>query len=283
MNKRFSRLATPYFVWLYIFALVPCIFMVFLLFVDNEGLDFSNLKFTLDNFNQLSEPATLKAFLDSLLLAFLATLFSIILGYLVAYKLFRSNFKNKFLILIILVLPMWSNLLLRTEALSNILEPNNIIISLINKIFNTDIVGVDFRADTFGVKLTIVLGLVVTYVPFMIMPIYNSLEKIDPSIEEAALDLGLTNFKKFWKIILPMSSKGIVTGSIMVFLPCLSGFAIPEILGKGNFTMIGTIIEQNFRNMNYNIGSLLAVIILFFILIAISIVNKVDKEGETLL
>lgn len=283
MNKRFARLAIPYYVWLYGLAVLPCLFMAFLMFVDSEGLDFSNIKFTLDNFNQLGESATLKAFFDSLILAAIATITSIILGYLVAYKLFRSNFKNKFLILIILVLPMWSNLLLRTEALSNIMDPNNIIVSILNKIFNTNITGIDFRSSTLGVKLAIVIGLVVTYVPFMIMPIYNSLEKIDSSIEEAALDLGLTDFKKFWKIILPMSSKGIITGSIMVFLPCLSGFAIPEILGRGNLTMIGTIIEQNFRNMNYNIGSLLAVIILVIILLSITVVNKVDKEGETLL
>lgn len=283
MNKRFAKLASPYFFWLYILACIPAFFMLFLMFVDTEGLDFNNIQFTFNNFLQLGEAATLKAFLDSLVLAFISTLLCIMFGYLVAYKLFRSNFKNKFLILIILVLPMWSNLLLRTEALSNIMEPNNIIVSLINNIFKTNISSFDFRSSSFGIKFSIVIGLVVTYVPFMIMPIYNSLEKIDVSIEEAALDLGLTDFKKFWKIILPMSSKGIVTGSIMVFLPCLSGFAIPEILGKGNFTMIGTIIEQNFRNMNYNIGSLLAIIILMFILVSISIVNKVDKEGETLL
>jgi spermidine/putrescine transport system permease protein len=117
----------------------------------------------------------------------------------------------------------------------------------------------------------------------MVLPIYTSLEKIDPLLHEAALDLGLTETKKFWKVILPLASKGIVSGSIMVLLPCLSGFAIPKILGDGNILLIGNIIEQKFVNMNYNQGSILAIVILIIILGSILIINKVDKEGETLI
>ncbi|MDE5868141.1 MAG: ABC transporter permease subunit [Anaeroplasmataceae bacterium] len=112
---------------------------------------------------------------------------------------------------------------------------------------------------------------------------YTSLEKIDPSLEEAALDLGVTNFTKFWKVIVPLSLKGVISGSIMVLLPCLSGFAIPSVLGAGNILLIGNIIEQSFNNMSYNQGSVLAIIILIIILGSILIINKVDKEGETLL
>ena len=279
MNKVFSRLAKPYLIWLYLLACLPAIVMFFLMFIDTEGIDFEGMKLTLANFSQLKDPATLVAFGTSLFLAALATFTCIVLGYLVAYKLYRSHFQNKFLILVILVLPMWSNLLLRTNALAKILEPNNLITSLIENLTGKQI---QFPAIC-GTGLAIIIGLVVTYVPFMVMPIYNSLEKIDPQVEEAATDLGLTDFKKFWKIIFPMSSKGIITGSIMVFLPCLSGFAIPKILSKGNIVMIGNVIEDFFKNMNYNIGSVLAVVILAFILISITIVNKVDKEGETLL
>ena len=130
---------------------------------------------------------------------------------------------------------------------------------------------------------SMVIGMVFTYLPFMIMPIYTSLEKIDPLLHEAALDLGMTDFKKFWKVIVPMSSKGIISGSIMVLLPCLSGFAIPKILGDGNILLIGNIIEQSFINMSYNQGSVLAIVILIIIMGSIIIINKVDKEGETLL
>ncbi len=282
MNKKFSRLSTPYLYWLYILALFPALFMFVLMFLDiSEGLDISNgLHFTLDNFKQLAEPSTLIAFRNSFIYAGISTLLSIVFGYLVAYRLYRSKFQNKFLILVILILPMWTNILLRTESLAGILTTEgNIVISLIEKIFGTRIQGLDILGTPFAV----IFGLFVTYVPFMVMPIFNSLEKIDKAIEEAALDLGLTNTQKFFKVILPMSSKGIITGSIMVFLPCLSGFAIPEILGRGNIVLIGNVIESAFKNMSYTIGSLLAVVILIVILLGIFIVSKIDKEGETLL
>jgi spermidine/putrescine transport system permease protein len=278
MNKKFARLSTPYLYWLYILALFPALFMFILMFLDiPEGLDISNgLKFTLENFKQLSEPSTLIAFGNSFLYAFITTILSIVFGYLVAFRLFRSKFKNKFLVLVILILPMWTNILLRTESLAGFLNSNgNVVLSLLG------IKSAEF--DLLGTPFAVIFGLFVTYVPFMVMPIFNSLEKIDKSIEEAALDLGLTETQKFFKVILPMSSKGIVTGSIMVFLPCLSGFAIPEILGRGNIVLIGNVIEASFKNMSYTIGSLLAVIILVVILLSIFIVSKIDKEGETLL
>ena len=278
MNKKFARLSTPYLYWLYILALFPALFMFVLMFLDiPEGLDISNgLKFTLENFKQLAEPSTLIAFGNSFLYAFIATVLSIVFGYLVAFRLFRSKFKNKFLVLVILILPMWTNILLRTESLAGFLNSNgNVVLSLLG------IKSADF--DLLGTPFAVIFGLFVTYVPFMVMPIFNSLEKIDKSIEEAALDLGLTHTQKFFKVILPMSSKGIVTGSIMVFLPCLSGFAIPEILGRGNIVLIGNVIEASFKNMSYTIGSLLAVIILIVILLSIFVVSKIDKEGETLL
>lgn len=278
MNKKFARLSTPYLYWLYILALFPALFMFVLMFLDiPEGLDISGgLKFTLENFKQLAEPSTLIAFGNSFLYAFIATILSIIFGYLVAFRLFRSKFKNKFLVLVILILPMWTNILLRTESLAGFLNSNgNVVLSLFG------IESAEF--DLLGTPFAVIFGLFVTYVPFMVMPIFNSLEKIDKSVEEAALDLGLTETQKFFKVILPMSSKGIVTGSIMVFLPCLSGFAIPEILGRGNIVLIGNVIEASFKNMSYTIGSLLAVIILVVILLSIFVVSKIDKEGETLL
>lgn len=276
MNEKFSKLAKPYYVWLWILAVIPAIFMFFLMFIEAEGMDFSNAHFTLENFKQLAESSTLIAFRNSLLLATISTMICIVLGYMVAYKIFRSKFRNKFLVLVIIVLPMWSNLLLRTEALSNIIREENFLNSLLSRI------GLGWNISKIGTIPAVIIGLVLTYFPFMIMPIYNALEKIEPAVEEAALDLGMTEFKKFWKVILPLSFKGIVTGSIMTFLPCLSGFAIPKIIGQGRVVMLGNVIEQLFINMDYSTGSVLAVIILLLILISISLVNKFDKEGDTL-
>ena len=277
MNKSYKKLAIPYMVWLYALALLPIVIMIALSFMNSEGVDFSSSSFSFNNFLQIGEKSTRVAFFNSLWIALVATIICAILGYVVAYKLARSKMHNKFLILTLLILPMWSNILLRTEALGNIMSPQNILSDLLSK------VGINLVINIKGTYLAVLIGLVLTYLPFMILPIYNTLEKIDPSIEEAALDLGLTESQKFWKIILPMSSKGIVTGTIMTFLPCFSGFAIPEILGNGNIVLIGNIIDALFRDMNYNAGSLIGIIILVIITGMIMIINKVDKGGETLI
>ena len=277
MNKEFKILAKPYVVWLIILGIVPIFVMLMLSFMFSEGLTFDGSYFTFSKFSLLLESSTLIAFGNSIVYATLTTIISFVLGYFVAYNVFKSKINNKFLVLTIFILPMWSNLLLRTEALGNIMEHNNIITDLLSRIGITLSIGIK------GTPAAVITGLVFTYLPFMILPIYTALEKIDYSLEEAALDLGLTNFQKFWKVIFPLSLKGVATGSILVFLPSMSGFAIPEILGAGNILLIGNIIEQSFRYMDYNLGALLSVVILVFILGALVIVSKVDKEGETLL
>lgn len=277
MNKAFRKLATPYQIWLYALAILPAIIMFVLIFIDTEGISVDEARFTFANFLTLGEEGNISAFVTSFRFAFISTIICIILGYFVAYRVYRSKFDNKFLVLTILILPMWSNILLRIEALGNIMEPNNIVSNLFSKI------GIEMSLSIKGTELAVIIGLVFTYLPFMILPIYTSLEKIDPSLEEAALDLGVTEMKKFWKVIVPMSHKGVIAGSIMVFLPSLSGFAIPKILGKGNIPSIGDIIEKAFMNMTYNLGSLFAIIILMVILGSLAIINKVDKEGELLL
>ena len=273
MNQ-FKKLSIPYQVWLYILALAPMLVMVILSFLETEGVRFEGVIATFSNFQIFLEPSTLFAFRDSFLYAGIATVICIFLGYFIAYRVFRSNFKNKFTILTIIILPMWSNLLLRTESLGNILSENNII---------TSISGAKSSLDIKGTGLAVVIGLVFTYLPFMILPIYTALEKIEFSLEEAAADLGLTEFKTFRKVVLPLSMKGVITGSIMVFLPTFSGFVIPEIMSQGNINLIGNIIEQSFRNMNYNVGALLSIVILIVILGALLIINKVDKDGEMIL
>ena len=274
VSHHLDRLAKPYLIWLYIFALFPAVIMVFLMFVDTEGIRFEGMSASIENFQILTEKSTIIAFFNSLKYSFITTFICIFFGYLIAYSLYKSKIKNKYLILILLILPMWTNFLLRVNALASVFKPNNIL---------TSIFGIEQGLNIIGTDLAIYLGMVFTYLPFMVMPIYTSLEKIDPLLHEAALDLGMTDFKKFWKVIFPLSLKGVVAGSIMVLLPCLSGFAIPKVLGDGNITLIGNIIEQSFMSMSYNQGSVLAIVILIIILGSILLVNKVDKEGSTLL
>lgn len=272
-NHHLDRLAKPYLYWLYIFACFPIIIMFCLMFVDTEGIKINGMQLTLNNFSILSSKSVLIAFGNSLKFSIITTILCIFFGYLLAYSLYKSKIKNKYMVLLLLILPMWTNVLLRINALASIFKPENMITDLLNiKGFNL-----------IGTSWAIILGMVFTYLPFIILPIYTSLEKIDPFLEEAALDLGVTNFTKFWKVIVPMSLKGVVSGSMMVLLPCLSGFAIPKILGSGNYLLIGNIIEQSFVNMSYNQGAVLAILLLVIILSSIILINKVDKEGETLI
>ena len=275
VSHRLHLFSIPYFVWLAVLAVVPLVFMFGLMFFDSEGITINKeTTATVTNFAILTEKSTLVAFFNSLKYSVITTAICIFLGVLISYTLYKSKIKNKYLVLLLFILPMWTNFLLRINALASVFKPNNILSSILGGISFPNLIGTDFA---------IILGMVFTYLPFMILPIYTSLEKIDPLLHEAALDLGLTDMKKFWKVILPMASKGIVSGSIMVLLPCLSGFAIPKILGAGNVLLIGNIIEQSFINMSYNQGSVLAVVILIIILGSILIINKVDKEGETLI
>lgn len=273
-SHHLDRLARPYLIWLYIFAVLPALIMVFMMFTDTEGIRFDSMSATITNFQILTEKSTIIAFFNSLKYSIVTTVVCIFFGYLIAYSLYKSKIKNKYLVLLILILPMWTNILLRINALASVFKANNIL---------TSIFGMESGFDIIGTDLAVYLGMVFTYLPFMVMPIYTSLEKIDPLLHEAALDLGMTKFKKFWKVIVPLSSKGIVAGSIMVLLPCLSGFAIPKILGDGNILLIGNIIEQSFISMSYNQGSVLAIVVLIIILGSILIINKIDKEGETLI
>ena len=272
-THRLDRIAKPYLYWLYIFACLPIFIMVFLMFVDAEGIRFDGMSLTLSNFTFLSNSSVITAFLNSFKYSILTTVICIFFGYLLAYTLHKSNIRNKYMVLMLLILPMWTNILLRINALASVFKASNII----SDIFNCP------GLDIIGTDIAIILGMVFTYLPFIVLPIYTSLEKVDYSLEEAALDLGVTETKKFWKVIVPLTMSGVASGSMMVLLPCLSGFAIPKVLGAGNILLIGNIIEQNFINMSYNQGALLAVVLLVIILGSILIVNKLDKEGETLI
>ena len=272
-NHRLDRMAKPYLYWLYVFACLPILIMVFLMFVDTEGIRFDGMSLTFNNFTFLSNSSVITAFLNSFKYSILTTLICIFFGYLLAYTLHKSKIKNKYMVLLLLILPMWTNILLRINALASVFKASNIISDIFN-VPGLDIIGTD---------IAIILGMVFTYLPFIVLPIYTSLEKVDYSLEEAALDLGVTEFKKFWKVIVPLTMSGVLSGSMMVLLPCLSGFAIPKVLGAGNILLIGNIIEQNFVNMSYNQGALLAVVLLVIILGSILIVNKFDKDGGTLI
>lgn len=271
--KKFSKFTIPYLVWMGILVVIPLAIMVVLSIMKTDGVNFHGARFTFDNISRLVDHAILVGLYNSIKFSVITTIACFLLGYPIAYIISKAHIKNRFLVMAVLILPMWSNMLLRTTALGNIFQSNNVITSMLG------IKGIDIK----GTQLAIILGMISTYLPFMILPIYTVLEKIDPLLLEASNDLGANHFWTFWKVVFPISLKGVASGVILVLLPSATGFAIPQMLGDGNYVLIGMTIENSFNNVNYNFGSLLSLIIIIIIMGALLIISKIDKEGETLL
>ena len=282
--KKLGRLVVPYFVWMCVLVGLPLIMMVVLTFLKSNALDLSNAKFSFDSWRLLFSDLTVRiALKNSFVNAGIATVICFIIGYPIAYIVANSNFSNKLIILVLTIIPMWSNSLLRNNAIANMLSERSIVNDVLNNIglnFLWPIRGISYAN---GFSPAVVIGLVLTYLPFMILPIYTVLEKIDKSLLEASMDLGANKLKTFFRVTFPLSVKGVTTGVIMVFLPSFSGFAIPKILSSGNLVFIGTLIDSRFMNRNYNFGSLLSLVILLIIFGSMALIFKVDKEGETLI
>jgi spermidine/putrescine transport system permease protein len=275
MNK-YRVFATPYLVWMIILTVVPIVLMLALSFMEIDGLAISTAKFSFAAFTKTFKREYLLAFTHSIKLAGLATIFCIIIGYPVAYIISNLKIANRFTFLLILILPMFTNLLLRVNTINRLLLPEG---------FLKNVFGISLNFS--GTEAAVVLVMVVVYLPFMIFPIYTVLEKIDPSLIEASKDLGANNFQTFRQVTLPLSLKGVSSGIIMVFLPCATSFTIPYIVSKGNIKLIGNIIEEKMGLTNqlsdYPVGSLISILILVIVMGALYLISKIDAEGETLL
>lgn len=275
--KKLGRLVLPYLIWLFALVLIPLTMMVVLSFFETRGLDFTNATFTISHWiRDLRDPSVLKALENSFTFASLTVLVVFFIGYPMAYILAHSSFANKMVILMLTIIPMWSNSLLRNNALRNLLSEQSLINDLLSRI------GLSFMWNVKGTSTGIVIGLVLTYLPFMILPIYTVLEKMDKNLIEASMDLGASPIRTFFKVTFPLSIKGVVTGVIMVFLPSFSGFAVPYILGDGRFVVVGSIIENSY-NYNINFVSTLSILLVIIIFLMIYFVSRVDKEGESFL
>lgn len=267
----FSSLSIPFLLVLLLFVLLPFFFIVFYSFARTTD---SRLYLTLDNFaNFVSDVDFLKSLGLSLWFAFLTTIFTLLIGYPVAYFMAKSSPKVRNIINILITFPMWINMLLRTIAWKQILDDNGPIISLLKMIGlnNVHIIGTDFAA---------VLGLVYVYLPFVIIPIYTGLVKIENSLLEASMDLGANRHKSFVKVTLPLSIPGVISGITMVFLPAATTLVIPKYLGGGlaRYRLIGNLIEDYFlKANNYYAGSAIAVVLAIVILFMIYLVNKCDR------
>ncbi|MFI3284478.1 MAG: ABC transporter permease [Erysipelotrichaceae bacterium] len=271
---KFKKLSFPYLVWMIILTGIPLIVMLLISFMDISYLQFNTATISVDHFSKVFNATYAKAFWLSIKLGLLATLGSLIIGYPIAYIVSTSKFKNKFLFLLIFLIPMWTNLLLRVETINRILQPEG----FMKNVFNISL-------DLSGTESAVVIAMIIIYLPFMIFPIYTVLEKMDKSLIEASMDLGANDISTFFKVTLPLSLKGITSGITMVFLPCAMGFTIPYIISNGNIQLIGNIIEKNFKGTtgSYNVGSLASLVVIIFVFGALFLISKIDEDGETLL
>ena len=275
---RNRALAIPYVVWMAIFVVIPILMVVVYAFSSAGG------GFTLDNFARIWDYAVV--FTRSFKLALIATVICLLVGYPISCFLAREGAGFQRVAMMLIMLPMWMNFLLRTYAWMSILENTG----LLNRFF--DAIGLfDLINGLFGTEIkyfkmintqgAVVLGMVYNFLPFMVFPIYTLLSKMDYRLTEAAADLGCNNWQTLWKVTMPLSIPGIVSGITMVFMPSVTTFFIPRVLGGGNTMMFGDLIEAKFLTEgNWNVGSALSLIMMVLILISLSILRKADPNGE---
>jgi len=263
-----SFFATPYALWMLMFTIVPLVFVAYFAFTTKGGDP------TLVNFEKVFRPGNLPVFFDSIRLALECTLVCLILGYPAAYFLSSRDFSRNQALVVLILLPMWMNFLLRTYAMMTLLENNGLINSLL------EAVGLP-KMNLIGTEGAVLLGMVYNYLPFMILPIYTVLKKLDRRVIEAAEDLGANPVTVFAKVTLPLSVPGIVSGVTMVFMPAVTTFAISRMLGSGMIYLAGDMIEDYFITMsNRNVGSALSLVMMVLIVISIGLMRKADPKGE---
>lgn len=271
LKNKSTLLAAPYSVWAIGFILIPLVLVIFYAFTDKTG------SFTLDNIIAISESTNLKALGLSVMLSFISTIICLLLAYPLAMILATLGINQSSFMVFIFILPMWMNFLLRTLAWQTLLEKTGVINSILT-FLNLPTLNI------INTPSAIVLGMVYNFLPFMVLPIYNTLIKIDSNVINAAKDLGANNIQTFTRVIFPLSLPGVISGITMVFVPALTTFVISDLLGGAKILLIGNVIDQEFKQANnWNAGSGLSFVLMIFIVISIFISNKYDKEGGSIL
>ena len=267
MDKK--RLALPYVIWSSIFVIVPVLIILYYSFFDN-GM------FTLEGYKQVLNPRYLGNIVDSIVIALISTGICLVLAYPLAMILSSKEMSAKGVILLLVILPMWMNSLLRTYAWGYLLQDTGVVNTVLSSL------GLPTMQFLYK-KSAIIFGNVYNFFPFMVLPIYNVLCKIDKSVIEASYDLGANKLTTFRRVILPLSMPGVITGVVMVFMPALTTFLVSRLLGGGKTTLLGDLIEQQFNKTgDWAFGSALSVILMAIILITLVFMSKkgtFDKGG----
>ena len=272
MNKKKTSLAAyPYLIWSILFIVVPLLIVLFFSFTTKSDSGYS---FSLENYARLLTPQYFNVFRRSLWLAFISTIACLIIGYPVAYIISKMKPSTRNFLIMLFILPMWMNFLLRTYAWLPILGKTGIINTLLGKI------GIGPISLLYN-NGAVLLGMVYNFLPFMVLPLYTVLIKMDQDLINAASDLGANRFNIFSKIILPLSIPGILSGVTMVFMPAVSTFVISRLLGGGQYMLLGNLIEQQYTTMgDWNFGSAISIFMMVIILIFMAITSKFDSDDS---
>ena len=268
--KKLKVFATPYLIWMAVFIVVPLLMVAYFAFTDEEG------NFTLDYIANVGQYTNI--FVRSIWLAVLATVICLVLAYPVSFILSRMKKHHQGTMLMIVMLPMWMNFLLRTYAWMTLLGNNGIINNLLGMIG----IGPLKLINTEG---AVVLGMVYNYLPFMILPLYSVMVKIDKSLIEAASDLGCNPVASMFRVVVPLSVPGIMSGVTMVFVPAISTFIISRMLGGGSNLLIGDLIEMQFLGNAYNphLGAGISLVLMVIILLIMTIMNQFNPDDQVLI
>ena len=288
MKSKRSWLATPYVIWMALFTVIPIIMMVVYAFTQEIVVDAETgekaVRFTLNNFAQMGSYTVV--FLRSFKLALVSTAVCLLIGYPVAYLMAKEGPRFQKIAMALIMLPMWMNFLLRTYAWMSILENTGLLNRLFKAIGLIDLVnhimGTNMQFfPMINTQGAVVLGMVYNYLPFMILPIYSVIVKLDNSLLEAAQDLGAGSSRIFRKVILPLSLPGVLSGITMVFVPAVSTFAISRLLGGNNLMLLGNLIEMQFVGTAYNphLGSAISLVLMVVVVICMAVMNRFG-EGE---
>ena len=272
MNKKGRSLAAyPYIFWSALFIVIPLLIVLFFSFTEPNGDGYT---FTLSNYTKMLSPEYGNIFLRSIKIALLSTVGCLILGYPVAYIISKMSESRRNLVIMLFILPMWMNFLLRTYAWLPLLGKNGLINNFLG---NFGISPISFLYNDGAV----LLGMIYNFIPFMVLPIYTVLSKMDQGLINAASDLGASKSYTFRKVIFPLSLPGVMSGITMVFMPAVSTFVISSLLGGGQYMLLGNLIEQQYTTMgNWHLGSAISILMMIVILISMAIMNRFGGDAN---
>ena len=263
----FQRLAAaPHIVWAVLFILAPMLFVLYFAFTDGNG------NFTTDNITAMGQYS--HTFILSIAFALIATVVCLLIGYPLAYFMSRTSPRTRKVLMVLIMLPMWCNLLIRTYALMALLDNGGLLNSFLESIGmqRLPIVGTDFG---------VILGMIYDFLPYMVLPIFTVMTKLDNRYIEAAHDLGCSNLQTLFRVVVPMTVSGVVSGVTMVFVPSISTFYISQMRGAGKIDLVGDTIERLFQNTStYGVGATMSLIMMVLIIVSVCIMNRFTDNEE---